>query len=84
MNCRGCGTQLAKIGPPTAIDEAVDEVLEASLRDAEKRGGVCPLCGHSKSVPFWYKKSVRITLLVACVLLLSAIFVVNSYFRAPL
>src|SRR5947208_1949999 len=46
MNCRGCGTQL----DPTLeqVNAAVEQVLEASLKDAEKKGGVCPLCGHSK------------------------------------
>ena len=49
MNCQGCGTQL----DPTLeqVNTAVDQVLEASLKDAEKKGGVCPLCGHSKEHP---------------------------------
>lgn len=84
MNCRGCGTEMGAVGISDAINDAVDEVLQASIRDAEKRGGVCPLCGHSKSAPFWYKKGVRLGLLFACLLLLSAILIVNSYYRSPL
>jgi hypothetical protein len=56
MNCRGCGVQI----DPSAeqVNTAVDQILETSLKDAEKKGGVCPLCGHSKDVPYSQRKSV--------------------------
>ncbi len=68
-NCRGCGSVL----DPTEeqVNQAVDEVLESSLQDAAKRGGVCPLCGHSKEVPVSHRKSVLFVLLVVAVALAS-------------
>jgi len=68
MNCRGCGVQI----DPSAeqVNTAVDQILETSLKDAEKKGGVCPLCGHSKDVPYSQRKSVLFMLLVACLLIL--------------
>ena len=67
MNCQGCGTQL----DPTLeqVNTAVDQVLEASLKDAEKKGGVCPLCGHSKEHPVSQRKTVIFALLAACLLI---------------
>jgi len=61
-NCRGCGTVL----DPTEeqVNQAVDEVLESSVQDAVKKGGVCPLCGHSKHVPPSQRKSVQFALLL--------------------
>jgi YD repeat-containing protein len=66
MNCRGCGVEL----DPSAeqVNAAVDEILETSLKDAQKKGGVCPLCGHSKAVPYSHRKSVLFGLLLACLL----------------
>ena len=66
MNCRGCGVEI----DPTEeqVDVAVDEILEASLQDAVKKGGVCPLCGHSKQVPYSHRKTVLFGLLLACLL----------------
>jgi YD repeat-containing protein len=63
MNCRGCGVELDP--SQEQVNEAVDQVLETSLQDAHKTGGVCPLCGHSKDVPYSHRKSVLFTLLVA-------------------
>jgi YD repeat-containing protein len=70
MNCQGCGVDL----DPTQdrVDSAVDQILETSLQDARKRGGVCPLCGHSKEVPYSHRKPVLFALLVACVMILTS------------
>ena len=66
MNCSGCGTDLA---PSEAqVNTGVDQILETSLLDAEKRGGVCPLCGHSKEVPYSHRKTVLFALLLAALL----------------
>lgn len=67
LNCGGCGTLLE----PTdeQVNEAVDEVLAASLADAHGSGGVCPLCGRSQELPFWNRKTVLFSLMLACVLL---------------
>jgi YD repeat-containing protein len=67
MNCRGCGVEL----DPTKeqVNTAVDEILKTSLEDAEKKGGVCPLCGHSKDVPYSQRRTVLFGLLLACLLL---------------
>jgi YD repeat-containing protein len=64
MNCQGCGVEL----DPTEeqVNSAVDQVLNVSLEDAQKHSGVCPLCGHSKHVPYSRRKSVLFALLVAC------------------
>jgi Cytochrome oxidase complex assembly protein 1 len=66
MNCRGCGVEI----DPSAeqVNLAVDEILETSLEHAKKAGGVCPLCGHSKEVPYSHRKTVLFGLLVACLL----------------
>jgi YD repeat-containing protein len=70
MNCQGCGVDL----DPTQehIDSAVDQILETSLKDAQQKGGVCPLCGHSKEVPFPHRKPVLFALLATCVVILTA------------
>jgi YD repeat-containing protein len=70
VNCRGCGVDL----DPTQqhVDAAVDQILETSLRDAGKMGGVCPLCGHSKEVPYSHRKPVLFTLLLITVVILTA------------
>ena len=66
MNCRGCGVILDP--SEEQVNTAVDQILETSLQDAEKKGGVCPLCGHSKEVPYSHRKSVLFALLLACLL----------------
>ncbi len=63
MNCRGCGVVLAP--SEEQVNAGVDQILETSLKDAEKKGGVCPLCGHSKEVPYSHRKSVLFGLLMA-------------------
>src|SRR5579872_1800068 len=67
MNCRGCGVEVE----PTAeqINLGVDQILEASLEDAKIKGGVCPLCGHSKELPYSHRKSIQFLLLSAALLL---------------
>ena len=65
-NCRGCGTVI----DPTEheVNQGVDEILEASLRDAVKHGEICPLCGHSKAQPISHRKTVQFGLLLAALL----------------
>ena len=53
MNCRGCGVQLDP--SQEQVSTTVEEILETSLKDAEKKGGVCPLCGHSKEIPYSHR-----------------------------
>ena len=78
MKCNGCGVVLN----PTEeqVNAAVDQVLDTSLADAQRRGGVCPLCGHSKAVPWWHRKTVQFGLLLLCFLMLAGI-VVQIYHR---
>ena len=66
MNCRGCGVEIDP--SQEQVNTAVDQILETSLKDAEKKGGVCPLCGHSKEVPYSHRKTVLFGLLLACLL----------------
>jgi Cytochrome oxidase complex assembly protein 1/Domain of unknown function (DUF6531) len=66
MNCRGCGVEVDP--SEEQVNATVDQILETSLRDAHKKGGVCPLCGHSKEVPYSHRKSVLFGLLLACLL----------------
>jgi YD repeat-containing protein len=65
-NCQGCGTVL----DPTQdeVNNAVDEVLVASLKDAKKHGDICPLCGHSQAQPISHRKTVQFGLLLAVLL----------------
>ena len=70
MNCQGCGVELDP--SEEQVNPAVDQILETSLKHAEKTGGVCPLCGHCKGIPISQKKSVLVTLLLACFFLLGA------------
>jgi YD repeat-containing protein len=66
MNCRGCGVELDP--SEEQVKTAVDEILGTSLEDAQKKGGVCPLCGHSKNAPYSHRKTVLFGLLLACLL----------------
>ena len=50
------------------LNQAVDQILDTSLRDAKQSGGVCPLCGHSKEIPYSHRKGIQFVLLVAAVL----------------
>jgi YD repeat-containing protein len=69
VNCRGCGTEVDDHPSPAAVNQAVDEVLQASIEDAKERGGVCPLCGHSHYVPFYNRETFRTALIIGvCVL----------------
>jgi YD repeat-containing protein len=79
MNCSGCGVDLDP--SPDQINDALDQVLEASLKDAEKRGGVCPLCGHSKEIPYSHRKSVQFGLLVLVVIIAATGLVVFGISR---
>ena len=74
-NCRGCGS----VVDPTLdeANQAVDDVLIASLKDAKKHGEICPLCGHSQSQPLSHRKSVQFGMLAA--LLLVAIVIAITY-----
>jgi YD repeat-containing protein len=70
VNCQGCGVDL---DPSTEqVNTAVDQVLETSLADAKKKGGVCPLCGHSKAVPYSHRRTVLFGLLLASLLIAAA------------
>jgi YD repeat-containing protein len=72
-NCRGCGSVL----DPTQeeVNQAVDNILVASLEDAKKHGEICPLCGHSQAQPVSNRKSVQFALLLAALLIASGLAV---------
>lgn len=84
MSCPGCGTDLETVDLKDAVNQAVDEVLEASVADAVKTGGVCPLCGHSKAVPPSHRKSVQFALLLACLVVLCLTLALTAYYCSPL
>jgi len=69
MNCNGCGVELSP--SEEQVNTAVDQILETSLKHAEKTGGVCPLCGHSKEVHYSQRKPVLFALLAACLVVLA-------------
>src|SRR6266566_5278679 len=69
MNCNGCGVELSP--SEEQVNTAVDQILETSLKHAQKTGGVCPLCGHSKELPYSQRKSVLFALLAVCLVLLA-------------
>jgi YD repeat-containing protein len=64
VSCSGCGSVL----DPSVeqVNSTVDQVLQSSLEDARQTGGVCPLCGHSKDVPYTRRPPVLFLLLVVC------------------
>jgi hypothetical protein len=66
MNSSGCRVELDP--SEEQVNTVVDDILETSLKDAQKKGGVCPLCGHSKDVPYLHRKTVLFGLLLACLL----------------
>lgn len=70
MNCRGCGVEVEP--SEQQVNAAVDQILETSLKHAQKTGGVCPLCGHSKEIPYPHRRSVLFALLITCLVLLLA------------
>jgi YD repeat-containing protein len=78
--CRGCGTVLED---PTQdeVNQAVDDVLVASLSDAKKHGEICPLCGHSQAQPVSHRKSVQFGLLLAALLVAIAVAIAYSQHR---
>jgi hypothetical protein len=51
------------------VNQGVNEILEASLKDAIKHGEICPLCGHSKAQPVSQRKSVQFGMLLAILLI---------------
>jgi YD repeat-containing protein len=80
MNCRECGLELDP--SEEQVNAAVDQILETSLKHAEKKGGVCPLCGHSKEIPYSQRKSILFSLLIACLVLLGGAFIVLRQMQA--
>jgi hypothetical protein len=74
MNCGGCGVELDP--SQEQVNASVDQILETSLKDAQKKGGVCPLCGHSKEVSYSHRKTVLFGLLLACLLVSIAVGIV--------
>ena len=74
MNCLECGVDFEPT--PVEVNQAVDEILETSLNDAVRSGGVCPLCGHSKNVPVSHRKTIQFALLLTCLSILIGIAVV--------
>jgi YD repeat-containing protein len=77
--CHGCGSTL----DPTQeeVNQGVDEILEASLKDAIKHGEICPLCGHSKAVPASHRKSVQFGLLLVVLIVVSGLAVAYYAYR---
>src|SRR5260370_24235782 len=68
MNCSGCGTDLAP--SEEQVNTTVDQIVEIVLKDGEKKGGVCQLCGQSKEVPYSDGKTVLFGLLLASLLVM--------------
>src|SRR5258707_12380469 len=84
VNCRGCGTAVDDDPSLAAVNQAVDQVLEASVEDARQRGGVCPLGGHSHYVPFYNRDTFRTLLMVGIWALLGLILAITWYTRSPI
>src|SRR5580700_11800469 len=78
-NCRGCGSVL----DPTQeeVNQAVDNILVASLEDAKKHGEICPLCGHSQAQPVSHRKSVQFGLLLALLLIATVVAFAYHMYR---
>lgn len=78
-NCRGCGS----VVDPTLeeANQAVNEVLVASLKDAKKHGEICPLCGHSQAQPVSQRKWIQFVMLAALLLISLVIGLMYSMHR---
>jgi hypothetical protein len=57
------------------VNQAVDNILVASLEDAKKHGEIFPLCGHSQAQPVSHRKSVQFALLLTALLIGSGLAV---------
>ena len=71
MNCTGCGVDVEP--SLEQVNDAVDQILQTSLKDAEKKAGVCPLCGHSMEKPYSHRRSVQFALLSAILIICTGI-----------
>jgi hypothetical protein len=69
MKCRGCGVELDP--SEEQVHSAVDRILGNSRQDAQKKGGVCPLCGRSQKVPYSHRRTVLLGLLLACLIVVA-------------
>jgi YD repeat-containing protein len=69
MKCRGCGVELDP--SEEQVHSAVDRILRSSRQDAQKKGGVCPLCGRSQKVPHSHRRTVLLGLLLACLIVVA-------------
>ncbi|MBZ5641143.1 MAG: hypothetical protein LAO19_00120 [Acidobacteriia bacterium] len=78
-NCQGCGS----VVDPTLeeANQAVTDVLTASLKDAKKHGEICPLCGHSQAQPISNRKSIQFVMLAALLLVALVIGLMYSMHR---
>src|SRR5438477_5458815 len=74
-SCRGCGSVLDLTDEQ--IRQAVEEVLEETRPQIKPLPGVCPLCGHSSTVPVSHRKSVQFGLLLAALVVTSALVVLH-------
>jgi YD repeat-containing protein len=76
-SCEGCGSLLDLTD--REISQAVEEVLESTLREAKELRGACPLCGRAPApVPVSHRKSVQFALL-AGLLIVAGILGVSYY-----
>lgn len=71
MNCTGCGVDVEP--SLEQVNDAVDQILQTSLKDAEKKAGVCPLCGHSMERPYSHRRSVQFALLFVILIIVTGI-----------
>jgi hypothetical protein len=69
MKCRGCGVELDP--SEEQVHSPVDRILGNSRQDAQKKGGVCPLCGRSQKVPYSHRRTVLLGLLLACLIVMA-------------
>lgn len=63
MKCRECGSELDN--SKEQLKTAVDPVLKTSSKDAKQVRDICPLCGHSKRIRFWHRKTVLFLVIAA-------------------
>lgn len=78
-NCVGCGSA---VDPTTEeANQAVNDVLVASLKDAQKHGEICPLCGHSQAQPVSQRKTVLFGMLALLLIIAIAIAITNFQYR---
>src|SRR5207302_11321238 len=71
MTCSGCGVELDQT--QEQVNSLGSQVLDPSLHGAANTGGICPLCGRSKTSAYARRKRIVIGFLKVLLLVGTAV-----------